>query len=60
VQVSSDTCSGAAGYLEKNSRFLAGRGEDAGTAHNGKQWVRDFGYTKLNNPGCVQPGPTVM
>ena len=56
---SSDTCSGAAGYLEKNSRFSAGRSEEAGTSRNGKQWVRDCGYTKLNNPGCEQPGATV-
>jgi len=35
----------------ENSRFSAGRGEDAGTSRNGKQCVRYFGYTKLRNPG---------
>jgi len=57
VQVSSDTCSADAGYLEKNSRFSAGRGEEAVTSGNGKQWVRDFGYTKLNNPGWCATWP---
>jgi hypothetical protein len=57
VQVNSDTLSAATGYMEKKSRFWAGRGEDAGTSRNGKECVCDFGYTKLNNPGWCATWP---
>lgn len=52
-QVSSDTCSSAAGYLETNSRCSNGRGEDARTSCNEKQRVGD----KLDNPGWCATWP---
>jgi hypothetical protein len=57
VQVSSDNCSAAAGYLERNSRYSAARGEDAGKSRNGKQCVRDLKYNNLNNTGWCATWP---